>query len=91
MDKGKMVFLGSIENLMQRPRGKVWELVCTPEEAERFCGTFAVISQTVVSEGKRLRLFSDTSPCAKARLVETSLEDAYIYVRRIKARPIQPN
>jgi len=91
MDKGKMVFLGSIEELTRMPRGKVWELVCAPEEADRFCANFAVISQTVVTEGKRLRLFSDASPSAEARLVEPSLEDAYIYVRRIKATPMQPN
>lgn len=86
LDKGRLIFLGTVDELLQRARGKVWEGVYTPDDAEQVLKHSTIISQTVVSSGKRLRLLSDTPPPAPAKSVEPSLEDAYIYIRKRSAR-----
>ena len=85
LDKGRLVFLGSLDRLVALAEGKVWEIVCPPDRAESWMKRSAVISQTVVTAGKRIRFFSEISPGEGAVAVAPTLEDAYIYVRRLYA------
>jgi len=85
MDKGRLVFIGSLDELLKTARGKVWEVTGSPEETQRLAERHRVISQTVVSGGKRVRFLSETRPAKPATLVEPTVEDAYLYVRRSRA------
>jgi len=82
MDKGRLVFIGSLDELLSTAQGKVWEVTGSPEETQLLGEQYRVISQTVVSGGKRVRFLSETRPAKPATLVEPTVEDAYLYVRR---------
>ena len=86
IDKGRLIYIGTITELLEIPQGKVWEVTCSPEQAEELRHHYPVTLQTVVAGGKRIRLFSESRPADQAQPVEPTLEDAYLYVRRTRAR-----
>lgn len=79
MKQGCIVEQGTCREVTGSVRGKVWEYLADPEEADRMNDTFAV--SNLKNEGDRvyLRIVSDTCPCEGAALAEPGLEDVYLY------------
>ncbi len=79
MKEGSIVGQGTSREVTDSVRGKVWEYLAEPEEADRMNGTFAV--SNLRNEGGRvyLRIVSDTCPCQGAAPADPGLEDVYLY------------
>lgn len=79
MKQGCIVEQGTCREVTGSVRGKVWEYLADPEEADRMNDTFAV--SNLKNEGDRvyLRIVSDTCPCEGAAPAEPGLEDVYLY------------
>ena len=79
MKKGKFVLQGTVSELTQKARGKVWELTVSPQEAGKWQAKTTVAN--LRHEGKQivLRIISDTMPAERAVPCEATLEDIYLY------------
>jgi ABC-2 type transport system ATP-binding protein len=84
MDEGKVFFTGSPEELVDSVRGKVWDLTVQDESAwHEYRRRYTVSGQSYTPDGVRLRIISDWQPSPEARVIESSLEDAYLYHTRL--------
>lgn len=79
MKEGSIVGQGTSREVTDSVRGKVWEYLAEPEEANRMNGTFAVSNLRNESGRVYLRIVSDTCPCQGAAPADPGLEDVYLY------------
>lgn len=79
MKKGKFVLQGTVEELILKAEGKVWELAAAPREAKRWQERSTVAN--IRHEGSQvvLRIISDEMPGEMAVPCEATLEDLYLY------------
>ena len=79
MKKGRFVLQGTVSELIEKAKGKVWELTVLPEEARKWQEKTTVAN--LRHEGKQvvLRIISDTMPTPEAVTCEATLEDLYLY------------
>ena len=79
MKKGRFVLQGTVSELIEKAKGKVWELTVLPEEARKWQKKTTVAN--LRHEGKQvvLRIISDTMPTPEAVTCEATLEDLYLY------------
>ena len=79
MKKGRFVLQGTVSELIEKTKGKVWELTVLPEEARKWQEKTTVAN--LRHEGKQvvLRIISDTMPTPEAVTCEATLEDLYLY------------
>lgn len=81
MRAGQIVASGTIEEILAQVSGVVWECVVTPREADVMSARMAVGNVRYDHAGMAIvRIVSDTAPHSSARLVEPTLEDAYLYI-----------
>lgn len=79
MKQGCIVEQGTSREVTASVRGKVWEYLAEPDEADRMNETFAVSNLRNEGDKVYLRIVSDTCPCEGAAPVEPGLEDVYLY------------
>lgn len=79
MKQGCIVGQGTPRKVTCSVRGKVWEYLAEPNEADRINETFAVSSLRNEGDKVHLRIVSDTCPCEGAAPAEPGLEDVYLY------------
>lgn len=79
MKKGKVVEQGSVRQVTEGIKGKVWEYVAEQAEAFRINDTFAVSNLKNEGDKVRLRIVSDACPFEGAVKVDPGLEDVYLY------------
>lgn len=79
MKKGRFVLQGTVSELIEKAKGKVWELTVLPAEARKWQEKTTVAN--LRHEGKQvvLRIISDTMPTPEAVTCEATLEDLYLY------------
>ncbi len=79
MKKGRFVLQGTVSELIEKAKGKVWELTVLPAEARKWQEKTTVAN--LRHEGKHvvLRIISDTMPTPEAVTCEATLEDLYLY------------
>ena len=79
MKKGKFVLKGTVQELIQKANGKVWEMKISASEARRWQAKTTVAN--LRHEGKEvvLRIISDHIPGEGAIPCEATLEDLYLY------------
>jgi len=88
MDDGKVLFVGSPNELTATIKDKVWELTVSDRQVwYEYRRRYKITGQSHTSEGIRLRIISDAPPDASAHTVEPTLEDAYLYHTHISAIP----
>ena len=82
MGLGHLLADAAPETLLERARGRVWELDADAGELEALRARHLV--GATLRRGPRVlaRIVSDTAPAAAARPVEPSLEDAYLLLQR---------
>lgn len=81
MRAGQIVASGTIEEILAQVSGVVWECVVTPREADVMSARMAVGNVRYDHAGMAIvRIVSDTAPHSSARLVESTLEDVYLYI-----------
>lgn len=82
MKGGELLASGSIEQMLEQVRGKVWECLVKPEEAEAYQANYSVSNLRNTEKGVRLRMVSDARPVEGAVPVDPDLEDVYLYYFR---------
>lgn len=79
MKSGQLIHNGSLNEIIQVIRGKVWECIVEEREADRLYESYPIIN-TRNEEGKLLlRLAAEEKPSENAVSVEATLEDLYLY------------
>ena len=79
VNQGKLVIQASPSEILAAAAGKVWEWLI-PSHAWMEVRKQLLISSSIQgSEGVRVRVIADIQPSAESRLVNPTLEDAYLY------------
>ena len=87
MKKGHFLFAGSVQELLDRARGCVWECVVKdPAAAQELEGQYILSAKQYVEDGIQMRILSREKPAADCRQARVTLEDAYIYSCELQAR-----
>lgn len=79
MKQGQILEQGTIQEVTDSVKGKVWEYLAESEEAMRLNESYVVSNLRNEGEKVHLRLVSDTCPGSGAVLVQPGLEDVYLY------------
>jgi ABC-type multidrug transport system ATPase subunit len=79
LNKGKVVFNGSPENLIKNADGHVFRLHLSNYDYERVKENFNVISTIPVEDGWEIQVVSDDVPGFNAISITPNIEDAYVF------------
>lgn len=78
LDRGRAVFVGTMAELVNNARGRIWEAPAPAGGIDDLIGTRRVVSVVQGDSGARIRMVSQTSPMEGAERVSPGLEDAYM-------------
>jgi ABC-2 type transport system ATP-binding protein len=78
MAQGELLAHGAPENLLARLEGRVWEVLVASADLPALRREHLVSSTAHRADGVHARVVADSAPSAAARLLEPSLEDAYL-------------
>lgn len=84
MDRGKIVVQGTIEDIIKPAKNKVWECELS-DDIVNIKSKFIISSLKKNETLTKLRIISATQPMQRAICVEPTLEDAYLYYKKIKS------
>ncbi len=79
MKDGQLIHQGSLGQITQAIKGRVFECVVDAKTAEVLMSTHSVINMRAEGSGTFLRLVCDTRPHVNAIAVPENLEDLYLY------------
>lgn len=80
MKNGRLLLRGSVEEVTESMRGKVWKVVVDGEDADRVNARFCVANLHHLADGNvEVRVIRDGQPLAAAVPVQPTLEDLYLY------------
>ena len=79
LNKGKVGFKGSPEELIKKTKGHVWQVTTSGFEYEMLKEKYAIISTIPSEEGWEVQLVGDTLNVKNAIEIEPNLEHAYVY------------
>jgi len=79
LDRGKVVFRGSPEELTGMARGHAWKVRAVESELEEIKAKYPVISTVPADEGWEVNVVADRIEGIPAEPVEPDLEHAYVY------------
>lgn len=79
MKSGQLIHNGSLEEIIQVIKDKVWECSVSTTESESLSKTYTIINIRHEKDNTFLRLVSDKCPSPNAVKTEACLEDLYIY------------
>ncbi len=82
LHKGRIRFVGTIREMMETVRGKVWQIEIPTTELMAFRGRYLETGLLRDGGSVRVRVVADTVAEANAHAVEPNLEDAYIRFMR---------
>ncbi len=79
MDDGQFIAYGTVQELAEQVRGKVWELTVSREKARLWQEQVTVANYRHEGDRVVLRIVADEKPAAEAVPCEPILDDAYLY------------
>jgi ABC-type multidrug transport system ATPase subunit len=80
LNSGRIEFLGKCRQLVDRAKGKVWQMCVDDTQYEELRSKYAITSMVDTDHGLQLRLLSETKNDAAWQCVEPTLEDAYLWL-----------
>ena len=81
LDKGRLQYRGSPEEMQERAKGKVFEAMISDDEFNKWRNEVRVVQHSKVNGNIRIRFLSEVAIGGlDAKSVEPSLEDAYVYL-----------
>ncbi len=78
INRGRLVFSGTPDALVDQAHGKVWQLEIRAADWERIEQQFRVISSRTIASGLQLRIIADENPLGQGVPIESGLEDGYM-------------
>lgn len=85
MDKGKILFKGTVEELTALAEGKVYTAQISKKELPGLKKQFAVTGMLAAGNNVSVRFLAEEKPFANARACQAGVEDAYMYLMQEKA------
>lgn len=82
LHKGRVRFLGTISEMLDAIRDKVWQVNLSPAELPAFRGKHLETGLMRDGNNIRLRIVADEKPAPAAQQIDPTLEDAYIHFMR---------
>ncbi len=80
MKSGRLAAGGSLKQICETVRGKIWEILADAEAAERLNQEFVVSSMKNLDDGRVcVRIVSEQKPAEHAVWAEPELEDVFLY------------
>lgn len=79
MKKGTFILQGSVPELTEKAKGKVWELTVPQEESRKYQETMTVANLRHENRFVTLRIIADEKPAQAAIPCAPVLEDLYLY------------
>ena len=80
LNRGRLAFTGTPDELVARAQGKVWEIEIAPNEYEQIEQQYTVISSRTAGGQMALRVVADQSPFGRGTALAAGLEDGYVAV-----------
>lgn len=84
LNKGNLIYNGTIANLLSRANGHVWS--CSVNSEDEICNLqqhFLVSSKQYETGGLTIKIISDKKPDIPCQSISSTLEDAYIDIMNI--------
>ncbi len=79
LDKGRLIFRGSPDGLLDKARGHAWKIVALDSELEDIKSKYSVISTIPSENGWDVHVVGDKLDGYPAEEIEPNLEHAYVY------------
>lgn len=79
MKSGQLIHSGSLDEIIEVIKGKVWECTVPQDIADMLTEKYPIINTRNAADGVFLRLVCDEKPCENAVNAEATLEDLYLY------------
>lgn len=83
MQSGQVIFQGTIAQMMQATRGKVWQITTSGPRPE---GNFIIVSALNLGASIQYRVVGELAPRADAVPAEPGLEDGYVWLMQAGER-----
>lgn len=80
LDKGDLYYLGDPQNIINTARGKVWQFYTDLDEFNILQDKLWIVRHMRVEDKIRVRCLSETKPHADAEQVNSTMEDAYLWL-----------
>lgn len=78
LQKGRLRFTGSLDQLIAEAKGRVWQLNLTAAEYERVRHSLKVVSARRTGDGVELRVLAPDSPLGAGAPLTPTMEDGYL-------------
>ncbi|MBU5436448.1 ABC transporter ATP-binding protein [Tissierella sp. MSJ-40] len=78
LNKGKVIYNGTVKDVIKNADGYVWNLTADVEEFHQFMDKYNVISSIIDEDKISLRILSKEKPSLNAINISPTLEDAYM-------------
>lgn len=76
---GQLIQKGTVTEVAEQVKGRVWECMVSPAEAEELGQKYAVANLKNLAGMVKVRIVSDEKPIPQAEEAEPALEDVYLY------------
>lgn len=80
LNRGKLYFLGSPNEMVKLAHDKIWQFIVTPEEFETIRHEIRIVHHMHYDGKIRVRCLSETKPHEEAIQVQPTLEDSYLWL-----------
>lgn len=81
MKKGILLYSGEVSKLIANTSGKLWKYSTKNEwEAECIEDKYRITAKQITDTGIQFKILHDKKPFEDAKMIEVTLEDAYIYI-----------
>jgi ABC-type multidrug transport system ATPase subunit len=80
LNRGKVIFNGTPDELVDRANGRVWQLEIEPSEFEKIESTYKVTASRAVNGRLQVRMVAPENPMGCSTPIEAGLEEGYMAV-----------
>lgn len=80
LDEGSLKFIGTVDELLQRAKGKIYEAEVSRMELETIKKDYIVTGMLMKGSKAEVRFIAETEPFNGAHFAEPNVEDAYLYM-----------
>ena len=84
MKNGELLLEGTEKEIIEKIKDHVWKCIVSQKKAEQMMNNYIVSNMKNHGENVELRIISQKIPTEDAENVESTLEDAYLYLSQIK-------
>lgn len=79
LSQGQLIYKGKMKDMVQKARGKVWEIMITRDQLMEIKNQYKTISYISEGEEVKVRVLNSTQPnIGQAEIVKPTIEDAYM-------------